>query len=173
MQLIITNKIRWGFEVGRLIMCNFIIFFFAPKIFNYKNVLQRLNTENITRNPSACSCKASEFCYNPAGHIITGDLNIVWISKLRDILSKGPKYREPRSFTWKQNSKLILDSVEEYARRWAKKEEALSEWVKSVMSLVNRRVSVLSRTMSRRHESVFDDPDVAAADVVIQMLLLS
>ena len=36
----------------------------------------------------------------------------------------------------------------------------LSEWVKSVMSLVNRRVSVLSRTMSRRHESVLDDPDV-------------
>ena len=59
-----------------------------------------------------------------------------------------------------------MDSVEEYARRWAKKEDVevdtLSEWVKSVLSLVNRRVSVLSRTMSRRHELVFDDPDVAA-----------
>ena len=40
--------------------------------------------------------------------------------------------------------------------------DTLSEWVKSVMCLVNRRVSVLSRTMSRRHKSVFDDPDVAA-----------
>ena len=117
----------------------------APKIFNYKNVLQGLNTENITRNPSACSCKASEFYYNPAGHNITGDFNIVRSSKLRDTLSKGPKYREPRSFTWKQNSKLILDSVEEYSRRWVKKEDVevdtLSEWVKSIMSLVNRRVS--------------------------------
>ena len=51
-------------------------------------------------------------------------------------------------------SKLILDSVEEYAGRWAKKEDVevntLSEWVNSVMSLVNRRASVLSRTMSRR-----------------------
>ena len=59
-----------------------------------------------------------------------------------------------------------MDSVEEYARRWAKKEDVevdtLSEWVKSVMSLVNRCVSVLSRTISRRHESVFGDPDVAA-----------
>ena len=131
-----------------------------------KNVLQGLNTENISRNPSACSCKTSEFCYNPAVHVITGDFNIVRISKLGDILSKGPKYREPRSFTWKQNSKLILDSVEEYARLWAKNEDVeidtLSEWVKSVMSLVNRRVSVLSRTMSCRHESVFDDQDVAA-----------
>ena len=30
------------------------------------------------------------------------------------------------------------------------------------MFLVKRRASVLSKTMSRRHESVFDDPDVAA-----------
>ena len=70
----------------------------VPKVFNYKNVLQGLNTENITRNPSACCCKASEFCCNPAGHIITGDLNIVRISKFRDTLSKGPKYREPGFF---------------------------------------------------------------------------
>ena len=40
--------------------------------------------------------------------------------------------------------------------------DTFSEWLKTVMSLVNRRVSVLSRTMSRRHESVFDDPDVVA-----------
>ena len=62
--------------------------------------------------------------------------------------------------------KLIFDSDEEYARRWAKKEDVevdtLSEWVKTVMFLVNRRASVLSRTVIRRHESVFDDPDVAA-----------
>ena len=55
------------------------------------------------------------------------------ISKLSDILSKGLKYREPRSFTWKQNSKLILDSVEEYARRWVQKEDleidTLSEYL--------------------------------------------
>ena len=59
-----------------------------------------------------------------------------------------------------------MDSVEKYARRWAKKEDVevdtLSGWVKSVMSLINKRVSVLSRTMSRRHESVVDDPDVVA-----------
>ena len=40
--------------------------------------------------------------------------------------------------------------------------DTLSKWVKSVMSLVNRRVSVISRTMSHRHESVFDGPGVAA-----------
>ena len=67
----------------------------APKIFNYKNVLQGLNTENITRNPSACSCKASEFCYNPVGHVITGDLNIVRISKLREFFPKALNIGNP------------------------------------------------------------------------------
>ena len=82
----------------------------APKIFNYKNVLQGLNTENITRNPQRVPVKHRSRAITN-GHVITGDLNIVSISKLRDILSKDPKYREPRSFTWKQNSKLILDSL--------------------------------------------------------------
>ena len=93
------------------------------------------------------------------------NLNIVHNDKLRDVLSKDSKYREPRSLTWKQNSKLIFDFVEEYARRWAKQEDVeankLSEWVKAVMFLVNRRISVLRRTMSNRHESVFDDPDAS------------
>ena len=125
-----------------------------------KTCYKGLNTENITRNPSACSCKASEFCYNPAGHIITGYLNKARNSKLWDILSKDPKYREPRSF-------YLETEFPNYARRWAKKEDVevdtLSEWVKSVMSLGKRdNVSVLSRTMSRRHESVFDGPYVAA-----------
>ena len=39
---------------------------------------------------------------------IKGDLNIVHNDKLRDRLSKGPKYRETMPFTWKQNSKLSL-----------------------------------------------------------------
>ena len=56
-------------------------------------------------------------------------------------------------------------------RVWAKKEDVevdtLSEWVKSVMSLVNRRVSVINRTMTRWHESVFDAPDVVAESAEI------
>ena len=74
-------------------------------------------------SPSVCTCQSSELCYQPAGYIITGDLNIVHNSKLRDVLSTGPKYREPSSFSWKQNSKLIFDSVKEYVRHWTKQED--------------------------------------------------
>ena len=118
----------------------------APKIFNHKNVLQGQNTENIIRNPSACSCKASEFCYNPAGHIITDDLNIGWIRKLRDIpkvLNTGNPdillgNRIPNKF-W-----ILLKGMHDAGQRkrtlwWWWGVDTLSEWVKTVMSLANRR----------------------------------
>ena len=44
------------------------------------------------------------------------------LSIMNTAVFKGPKYREPRSFTWKQNSKLFMDSVEDYALRWVKQD---------------------------------------------------
>ena len=38
--------------------------------------------------------KNSKFCYEPAGHI-TGNLKIISDSRIRSIISKGPKYRLP------------------------------------------------------------------------------
>ena len=33
--------------------------------------------------------------YIPAGLMVTGDLNIIQNQQLKDLISKGPKYREP------------------------------------------------------------------------------
>ena len=108
----------------------------ASKIFNYKQSLQDWRFTNHDVHTPSCSCSSSQFLYSPAGHIITGDLNIIQNQQLRDLIPKGPKYREPHSLSWKYNLKIIMDSLEEYARKWANKEEveldALSEWVKSV-----------------------------------------
>ncbi|XP_063420847.1 salivary glue protein Sgs-3-like [Mytilus trossulus] len=51
----------------------------------------------------------------PAGHIITGDLGIVTNEQLRELLTKGPKYRIPQPNNWKKNFKLLMDAVEDYA----------------------------------------------------------
>ena len=57
-----------------------------------------------------------------------------------------------------------MDSVEEYARLWAKREEVevdtLSEWVKSVRSLIKTRISNLKGSMNTKPKSVLKDPDV-------------
>ena len=50
-------------------------------------------------------------------------LSIVENKNFTELFPKGPKYREPKPFIWKRNFTLITDSVEDYARRWAKEEE--------------------------------------------------
>ena len=72
--------------------------------------------DNIILNPPTCS-------YSPAGHVITGDVNIVENEDLRSLIFKGHKFIEPRSFNWRQNFISIMNSVEDYARRWVKHEK--------------------------------------------------
>jgi hypothetical protein len=66
-------------------------------------------------------------------HVITGDVNIVRNGELKSLILNGPKFRETRSFKWQQNFISIMDSVEDYSRRWEKSQkelDSLSEWVK-------------------------------------------
>jgi hypothetical protein len=48
---------------------------------------------------------------------------------------------EPQHINWKHNFKIIMDAVEDYARRWIKREvdqdpvlESLSDWVRTIRS---------------------------------------
>ena len=95
---------------------------------------------------------------------MTGDLSIVQNDKLRDLLRKGPKFREPVSYSWHQNFDIIMDACEAYARQWAKKEDVeldtLSEWIKSIGEVVKRRIRRLKHSVNTRSESIFRDPDV-------------
>ena len=72
--------------------------------------------------------------------------------------------REPVSYSWHQNFDIIMDACEEYARRWAKKEDVevdtLSEWIKSIADVLKRRIRRLKHSVNTRHESIFSDPDV-------------
>ena len=84
--------------------------------------------------------------------------------KLRDLLHKGPKFREPVSFSWHQNFDIIMDACEVYARQWAKKEDVeldtLSEWIKPIGDVVKRRIWQLKHSVNTRSEYIFRDPDV-------------
>jgi len=105
----------------------------ASKTFNYKRVLHDLIIDDFKSKPPDCTCASSSFVYNPAGHAITGDLKIINNTSLRDVFDKGSKYREPKSINWKHNFKILMDSVEDYARQWTKREkrdlDTLSELV--------------------------------------------
>ena len=50
----------------------------------------------------------------------TGDLSIIPNFKLRDLIAKGPKYREPCKVDWDKNLSLLCEAVDQYALQWAK-----------------------------------------------------
>ena len=134
----------------------------ASKLFNYKDTIRDFNIHD--HQLPTCSCSSSPYLYSPAGHVITGNLNIVDNLKLKDLLSKGPKYREAKSFNWKFNFKLVMDSVEDYARRWSRDEEAeldsLSEWIKAIRRLLKRKMFMACRHVNNKPKSVFNDHQV-------------
>jgi len=57
-----------------------------------------------------------------------------------------------------------MDSAENYARKYAKQKEVeldtLSDWMISVRSLIRKRIFKLSRTMSSKVGSIFNDKGV-------------
>jgi hypothetical protein len=94
----------------------------ASKLFNYKQTLQSLDIDHLTLNPPTCSCSSSPFSYSSAGHTITGDVDMVENEDLKSLIRKGPKFREHRSFNWRQNFVSIVNAFEDYVKRWAKRE---------------------------------------------------
>ena len=130
----------------------------ASKCFNYKHVLHNLNIDGFKYMLPDCTCASSPFIYNSTGHVITGDLIVINNTSLREVFAKWTIYREPRSINWKNNFKILMDSVEDYAKQWAKPEkvdlDTLSEWVKSVGSLIQIRIKKLSGSMSTRSKSI-------------------
>ena len=75
---------------------------------NYLPALSNLNVSEYLSNPQTCQCTESKFCYEPHGHVITGDPRVIENAKLRKLVVKGPKYREPNRVNWESNRNNIF-----------------------------------------------------------------
>ena len=115
----VTNKIPPYFkDKSTLIISNSYISHVASKTFKYNRLLQDLGIEDVNAKPPDCSRKSFPFKYGPSGHAITGDLIITENKSLLKVLSKGPKYREPRSINWNYNLKTLMGAVGDFAIKW-------------------------------------------------------
>ena len=93
----------------------------ASKLFNFSPTLSNLNVSEYFSNPQTCQCKESKFCYEPHGHVITGDLRVIENAKLRELVAEGPKYREPNRVNWKATETMFLESIDLYAKKLVQK----------------------------------------------------
>ena len=138
----------------------------ASKIFNFSSTLLDLDYHQFHNNPSPCECNTSSHLYQPYGHVITGDLSIIPNSKLRDMIAKGPKYREPCKVDWDKNLSLLCEAVDQYALQWAKREivelSVLSSWKEMVKGQIEERISKLKQNFKQPTDNVLQNVDVKA-----------
>ena len=142
----------------------------ASKIFNFAPALSNLNVSEYLSNPQTCQCKTSKFCYEPHGHVITRDRKVIENARLRELVAKGPKYREPNRVNWKATETMFLESIDLYARNWSKREQVdlkyLSEWKDHLKKLVTDRISNLKGHFKSPKCKVLDQPDLKHTDTL-------
>ena len=116
-------------------------------LFNYKQFVLHLNFDEFLKNPTSvkCSCNKydNSFINNHYGHIITGNLNIVNNERLRQLKSKGPKYREPKRICFEEACEEIQAGIDQFIENISNDKgihkNHFSEWKNHVMSSVNEK----------------------------------
>ena len=72
-------------------------------------------------------------------------MDIIPHEDLRDLVRRGPKYREQRTIIWGYCKTIILDSLERYIDRWLKKENAhchtLDDWKRTIKEIINSKLT--------------------------------
>ena len=106
-----------------------------------------------------CSCNSSRYKYESCGHVVTGDLGIIKDVKLRNLISKGPAYREQNSIDWRMNLKNCKAAVSRYAKKWAKEanvdRRVLRDWEETVYKFIDEKVASLKqREINKRKKHV-------------------
>ena len=143
------------------------------KILNYRETVSSLNVEidedvSFVRDLPTCECENSQFCDPHHNHVITGDLRFVTNVKLRQLLSKGPNYREARTINFKKCKDEIQSSisscVENLAAKYELTKEQLKPWENKIMELVVKRISLLKSKITISATKPFlQDQDVTSA----------
>ena len=124
----------------------------------------KLGLSPFSKQSTSTECNTSSHLYQPYGHVITGDLFIIPNSKLRDLIAKGPKYRQPCKVEWDTNFSLSYEAVDQYALRWAKREmvefPVLSSWKEMVKGQIEQRISKLVQNFEQPTGKVLQNADV-------------
>ena len=105
---------------------------------------------NIDSNTSdSWDCQNSTYLYPPAGHVITGNLNVIPRARVHNIIYKGPKYSLPSNIDFPKYRREIAASLNDFSKCWCKLEnddsDALREWKINIFKIIDIRILFYSR----------------------------
>ena len=106
-----------------------------------------------------CDCNTSAYLYVPVGHVVTGNLSIVKNRHVRQLLRKGPKFREQNNIDWDKNKYLCTKALRKYVDKWASKEKVdkrvLGCWIGEVELCIDEKIKYLKgRPVGRRKKQI-------------------
>ena len=112
---------------------------------NYKQFVLHLNIDEFLKDPNSSKCCCNKydnsFISNHCVHIITWNLDIVNNERLCQLISKGPKYREPKQICFEEAREEIQAGIDEFTERISNDKgihkKQFLEWKSHVMSSGN------------------------------------
>ena len=115
------------------------------RICNYSSFLKNLDSPQIRSIlDSSCSCTSSPFLYEPRGHVLTGNLDIVTDDSLRLLMSYGTKYREPVYMSASDLSDSLSLDIENFiknkSRKYRLQNNSFEDWKNSVKRIIKNKI---------------------------------
>ena len=81
--------------------------------------------------------------------MITGNLTVIPNARVRNIISKGPKYRFPSNIDFPKCRREIAASLNDFSNHWCKREnvepDGLKEWKINIFKIIDTRISFYPR----------------------------
>ena len=138
----------------------------GTKIF-YKQTIESIRTGDWKSKNFSCKCKDSKFTDDHHKHVVTGDLRIIANRELRNLLLKGPTYREPVNINWNKVLKEFKSGIAECQIKWTQLEnkdlKTLDDWSNTIFDAIQKRVNKLKNMRKfhpRQRTKVVDRKDV-------------
>ena len=116
-----------------------------------------------------CECENSQFKDGHHNHIVTGDLRIVENSKLRQLLTKGPNFREPQTINYGKCQTIINESLDSYITNLASKTNHTEEQLRIWNQAVKQKVSENIRNLKNRNRPSRTKPVLSNHEVKIYL----
>ena len=87
-------------------------------IFNYNKIVADLNIDEKT--PDTWDCASLKLCYSPAGHVITGNFEIIKDKLLRSLLSKWQRHLPSLTRNDKRKFPPLKMFISQTVFKWSK-----------------------------------------------------
>ena len=132
---------------------------FSRHLFNYSKEIKNITTHKlISIIKSPCDCLNSQFCYPHVRHVITGDSDVTNNDALKEVISKGTKYRLPTRCDWDKVHIACSDAIDIYINKLRGRlhlnPEVFRPFRNRALTILTNRITVLSKSNAGHNDNV-------------------